>query len=214
LPRDELFAAILDTLEQQSTAVLVEDLHWADDSTADFLFYAGRRLDHIPAMVIATYRDDEISSNGALTRLIGELTRLSATRRVPVVPLTESGVATLVAGSGLDAEEVYRQTSGNVFFVTEMLAAGSSRPATVRDVVLARAARLSSSGRRALDVASQLGIRFDADVLVEASGTDADGIDDCIGSGMLMTFGEELGFRHELSRATIANEIPRSGGRP
>jgi hypothetical protein len=97
-----------------------------------------------------------------------------------VVPLTESGVATLVAGSGLDAEEVYRQTSGDAFFVTEMLAAGSSRPATVRDVVLARAARLSSSGRRVLDVASQLGIRFDADVLVEASGTDADGIDDCI----------------------------------
>jgi DNA-binding NarL/FixJ family response regulator len=205
---DEFFAAILDALEQQSTVVLVEDLHWADDATADFLFYAGRRLDRIPAMVIATYRDDEISSNGALTRLIGEFTCLSATLRVPVVPLTESGVATLVAGSGLDAEEVYRQTSGNAFFVTEMLAAGSSRPATVRDVVLARAARLSSSGRRALDVASQLGIRFDADVLVEASGTDADGIDDCIGSGMLMTFGEELGFRHELSRATIANEIP------
>jgi len=108
LPRDELFAAILAALAQQSTVVLVEDLHWADDATADFLFYAGRRLDRIPAMVIATYRDDEISSNGALTRLIGELTRLSATRRVPVVPLTESGVATLVAGSGLDAEEVYR----------------------------------------------------------------------------------------------------------
>lgn len=208
LPRDELFAAILDALEQQSTVVLVEDLHWADDATADFLFYAGRRLDRVPAMVIATYRDDEISSNRALTRVIGELTRLSATRRVPVPPLTQSGVATMVADSGLDAEEVFRQTSGNAFFVTEMLAAGSSVPATVRDVVLARAARLSSSGRRVLDVASQLGIRFDADVLVEASATDADGIDDCIGSGMLMSFGEELGFRHELSRATIANEIP------
>jgi predicted ATPase len=73
LPRDELFAAILDALEQQSTVVLVEDMHWADDATADFLFYAGRRLDRIPAMVIATYRDDEISSNGALTRLIDEL---------------------------------------------------------------------------------------------------------------------------------------------
>jgi AAA ATPase domain len=112
LPRDELFAAILVALEQQSTVVLVEDLHWADDATADFLFYAGRRLDRIPAMVVATYRDDELSSNGALTRLIGELSRLSAARRVPVVPLTRSGVATMVAGSGLDAEEVFRQTSG------------------------------------------------------------------------------------------------------
>jgi ATP/maltotriose-dependent transcriptional regulator MalT len=89
-----------------------------------------------------------------------------------------------------------------------MLAAGSSRPATVRDVVLARAARLSPGGRKVLDVASQLGIRFDADVLVAASGADADGIDDCVSSGMLMTFGEELGFRHELSRSTVADEIP------
>src|SRR5262249_41913792 len=74
--------------------------------------------------------------------------------------------------------------------------------------VRARGARLSSSGRRVLDVASQLGIRFDADILIEASEPDADGIDDCIGNGMLMTHGEELGFRHELSRETIANEIP------
>lgn len=208
LPRDDLFVAILGALEQQTTIVLVEDLHWADDATADFLLYAGRRLDRIPAMVITTYRDEELGSNATLTRLIGELTRLSAARRVPVVPLTRSGVAMMVEGSGLDSDDVYRQTSGNAFFVTEMLAAGSSRPATVRDVVLARAAKLLPSGRRVLDVASQLGVRFDAEVLVEVTGTDADGIDDCVGTGMLMPFGEELGFRHELSRATIAEEIP------
>jgi ATP/maltotriose-dependent transcriptional regulator MalT len=59
-----------------------------------------------------------------------------------------------------------------------------------------------------LDVASQLGLRFDADVLIEACGADADGIDDCVEQGMLMTFGAELGFRHELSRSVVAAEIP------
>ena len=201
LARDELFAAILTALRRQSTVVLVEDLHWADDATADFLLYVGRRLDRVPAMLIGTYRDDEIRSNAALTRLIGELARLGVARRVPVCSLTESGVASMVAGSGLDAAEVFRQTSGNPFFVTECLAAGSSSPGTVRDVVLARTARLSARGRRALDVASQLGLRFDADVLIEASGADADGVDDCVEQGMLMTFGAELGFRHELSRS-------------
>jgi DNA-binding NarL/FixJ family response regulator/Tfp pilus assembly protein PilF len=208
LARDELFAAVLAALRRQSTVVLVEDLHWADDATADFLLYAGRRLDGVPAMLIATYRDDEIGANARLTRLVGELARLGTARRVPVRSLTESGVAALVAGAGLDAAEVFRQTSGNPFFVTECLAAGSSTPGTVRDVVLARAARLSPRGRRALDVASQLGLRFDADVLIEASGADADGVDDCVEQGMLMTFGAELGFRHELSRSTIAEEIP------
>ena len=208
LARDELFAAILIALGRQSTVVLVEDLHWADDATADFLLYVGRRLERVPALLIGTYRDDEIRSNAAPTRLIGELARLGVARRVPVGSLTESGVVSMVAGSGLDAAEVFRQTSGNPFFVTECLAAASTSPGTVRDVVLARTARLSARGRRALDVASQLGLRFDADVLIEACGADADGIDDCVEQSMLMTFGAELGFRHELSRSVIATEIP------
>jgi DNA-binding CsgD family transcriptional regulator/tetratricopeptide (TPR) repeat protein len=208
LARDELFAAILTALGRQSTVVLVEDLHWADDATSDFLLYVGRRLERVPALLIGTYRDDEIRSSAAPTRLIGELARLGVARRVPVDSLTESGVTAMVAGSGLDAAEVFRQTSGNPFFVTECLAAASTSPGTVRDVVLARTARLSARGRRALDVASQLGLRFDADVLIEACGADADGIDDCVEQGMLMTFGAELGFRHELSRSVVAAEIP------
>jgi predicted ATPase len=43
--RDDLFAAILAALRQQSTVMLVEDLHWADEATADFLLHVGRRLD-------------------------------------------------------------------------------------------------------------------------------------------------------------------------
>jgi DNA-binding CsgD family transcriptional regulator/tetratricopeptide (TPR) repeat protein len=208
LPRDQLFAAILGAITRQSTIVLVEDAHWADDATADFLLYAGRRLDDLPAMLIVTYRDDEIRSNATLTRLIGEFARLGVARRVSVDSLSESGVAAMVAGSGLDPAEVFRQTSGNPFFVTECLEAGSSKPGTVRDAVLARAARLPVCGRRVLDVASQLGLRFEADLLIEAAGADADGVDDCVAQGMLITFGTELGFRHELSRVTIADEIP------
>src|SRR5215813_11425285 len=139
LERYELFTAVLAALTRQSTVVLVEDLHWADDATADFLLYVARRLDRVPAMLIATYRDDDIGPNARLTRVVGELARLGPARRVPVRSLTESGVAAMVAGAGLDSAEVFRQTSGNPFFVTECLAARSSRPGTVHDVVLARA---------------------------------------------------------------------------
>jgi DNA-binding CsgD family transcriptional regulator/tetratricopeptide (TPR) repeat protein len=171
------------------------------------LLYAARRLDRPPALLIATYRDDEIGTNTRLTSVVGELSRLGATRRVPVPPLTASGVASLVAGCDLNPAEVFHQTAGNAFFVSEMVAARSSKPATVRDVVLARAARLSPQGRHVLDVASQLGVRFDASVLIEASGTAAAGVDDCIAAGMLVSYVDELGFRHELSRATIADEL-------
>jgi DNA-binding CsgD family transcriptional regulator/tetratricopeptide (TPR) repeat protein len=208
LPRDHLFAAVLEALARQSTIVLIEDVHWADDASADFLLYAGRRLDRVPAMLIVTYRDDEVRSNPTLTRLIGEFARLGVARRVAVRLLSEPGVAAMLAGSGLDPVEVFRQTSGNPFFVTECLAAGSRKPGTARDAILARAARLSPHGRCVLDVASQLGLRFEADVLIEASGADADGVDDCVEQGMLLAFSAELGFRHELTRSTIAEQIP------
>jgi predicted ATPase len=107
LPRDELFTAILATLTEQPTIVLVEDLHWIDDATADFLLYLGRRLGSVPAMLVGTYRDDEMRSNVPLTRLVGELTRLGVARRVAACSLTESGVASMVAGSGLDPVEGY-----------------------------------------------------------------------------------------------------------
>ncbi|HEU5266940.1 MAG TPA: LuxR C-terminal-related transcriptional regulator [Jatrophihabitans sp.] len=208
LPRDELFAAILDELTRTSTVVLIEDVHWADDATGDFLLYVARRLERVPALLVATYRDEEVGSDLALTRLVGELGRLGGTRRLPVRPLSEPAVGELHAGSELDASEVYRLTAGNAFFVTELLASGQHRPASVRDVILARAAKLSASGRRALEVASQLGNRFHANLLIAASGEDADGVDGCVERGLLVRFGSELGFRHEVARATIADEIP------
>ena len=207
LPRDELFSGIVAALGRQATVVLIEDLHWADDASADFVLYAGRRLDRVPAVLIVTYRDDEIGSNARLTRVVGELARLCTARRVPVPPLTPSGVARLVDGSGLDPSEVFAQTAGNAFFVSEMVAARSSQPATVREAVLSRAARLTPAGRRVLDVASQLGVRFDASVLAAASGPDAAGVDACIECALLTSCADELCFRHELARVTIADEL-------
>jgi DNA-binding CsgD family transcriptional regulator/tetratricopeptide (TPR) repeat protein len=208
LARDDLFSGIVSALGQRATVVLIEDMQWIDEASADFLLYAGRRLGRVPTLLLATYRDDEIGSNPVLTRLVGELTRLSATRRLSVSPLTGAGVATMVGGAGLDATEVFHQTAGNAYFVSEMIAARSSRPATVRDVVLARAATLSDSARRALEVAAELGVRCDADVLIAAAGADAPGVDECIERGLLASYCDELGFRHELSRATIADAIP------
>jgi DNA-binding CsgD family transcriptional regulator/tetratricopeptide (TPR) repeat protein len=208
LPRDGLFAQVLHALSARTTIILVEDIHWADDATADFLLYLGRRMERVPALVIVTYRDDELGGDRALTRFVGDAARLTAARRLPVAPLTEPGVATMLAGSNLDPAEVFRLSAGNAYFVTELLATGGSRPASVRDAVLGRVARLSSSGRWVLEVASQLGLRCDAGVLAAASGADAAGIDDCVERGLLVRFGDELGFAHELSRATIADEIP------
>ena len=208
LPRYELFGALVAALARQPIVVLIEDVHWIDEASADFLRHAARRLDRAPALLVVTYRDDQIGANPALTKLIGELAPLSAARRLPVQPLTAAGVSALVGGSGLDADEVFRQSAGNAFFVTEMISTGSSRPASVREVVLARVASLTPAGRHAVDVASQLGVRFPVDLLIAAAGADAAGVDDCIEHAALTCAGDEAAFRHEIARATIDDAMP------
>jgi predicted ATPase len=53
-----------------------------------------------------------------------------------LAPLSAAAVAKLAEPLGVDAEELYRKTAGNPFFVTEVLAAGADViPDTVRDAV-------------------------------------------------------------------------------
>jgi len=72
--RRELFAAFLDELNgADGTVVVIEDLHWADDATLDWLRHLARRVAGIPAMVVASYRDDEPASDNPLRGVIGQV---------------------------------------------------------------------------------------------------------------------------------------------
>jgi DNA-binding CsgD family transcriptional regulator/tetratricopeptide (TPR) repeat protein len=205
--RDELFGAVLDALKQEPTIVVVEDIHWADGVTRDFLLYLGRRLGTLPVLAIVSYRDDEGGANDPLRTMLGEASRFAAARRVGLPRFSPQGVGALIEGSGLDAAEVHRLTGGNPYFVMEVVASGSLAPTTVRDAVVSRASALSRPARRALEVASQLGARFDPMLLADASEADAEGVDECLERRLLHTDGDQIGFSHEIARAAIESEI-------
>src|SRR5690606_6663654 len=119
----------------------------------DLLKYLGRRIQRTCSLLIATYRDDELGPRHPLRLLLGDLVMSPATRRVVLSPLSPDAVQHLVGARGLDAAALHRQTGGNPFFINQVLAAkqdGSGQdeiPPTIRDAVLARAARLSPAGR-------------------------------------------------------------------
>ena len=148
----EVASALLRDLRMRTPTILVlEDLHNGDEATLDVLRLLARRLETVPALVLVSYRDDELERTHPLRRVIGEL---SATR-LNLAPLSQGAVAELAGPVGVDAAELYRRTSGNAFFVTEALAAGASDiPLTVKDAVLARAARLSPRARTVLEAAA------------------------------------------------------------
>jgi predicted ATPase len=84
----------------QTLAVLViEDVHWADEATLDLLSYLGRRIQHLPVLLLATYRDDALVSNDPLRLTLGGLASQRATRRLGLPTLSAAGVATLAQGT-------------------------------------------------------------------------------------------------------------------
>jgi DNA-binding CsgD family transcriptional regulator/tetratricopeptide (TPR) repeat protein len=192
----------------RGTIIVLEDLHWADEATLDVLSLLGRRIEAIPALVIATYRDDELDRTHPLRRLLGELRSTTSIRRLTTQPLSPDGVAALAAPHGLDADALYRATAGNPFFVTEVIAAPSADvPSTVRDAVMARAARLSSAATTVVEAVS-IALPQAELWLLDALVTDpAGGLEECLTSGILEVVPGGVAFRHELARMAIAESL-------
>jgi DNA-binding CsgD family transcriptional regulator/tetratricopeptide (TPR) repeat protein len=208
--RERLFSAFLAELAQgrRPTLVVVEDAHWADEATLDLLRFLGRRVGPVPALLLVTYRDDEIGPRHPLRLVMGDLATSAAVRRLTLTPLSIDAVRVLAAGSGLDPLALHRQTSGNPFFVTEVLATGAAGlPPTVRDAVLARATRLSADGQATLDAAAVIGNPIDPRLLTQVETVAVTGIEECIAGGMLRAHANALAFRHELAREAVLDSI-------
>lgn len=87
------FAAVIDELAATAPAILViEDLHWADEATLDVMTMLGRRAESVSALVIATYRDDELAADHPLRWVLGELRIGHGVRRVALSPLSLEAV--------------------------------------------------------------------------------------------------------------------------
>jgi predicted ATPase len=112
-----LLGAFSRELRRTPSVVILEDLHWADEATLDFLLLFGRRIEGVPVLAIATFRDDELERSHPLRIVIGELPRATATR-LSLAPLSAEAVARLAEGHALDPARLHRQTAGNPFFVT------------------------------------------------------------------------------------------------
>jgi DNA-binding CsgD family transcriptional regulator len=206
--RATLFATVLAELQRAATIVTIEDIHWADVATLDLIKFLGRRIQRSHTLLIATFRDDELGPQHPLRILLGDLATTIAARRLTLSPLSEQAVRTLVGDRAVDSATLYQQTGGNPFFVTEVLAAETGGiPATVRDAVLARAARLSPSARAVLDAAAVIGARLEPWLLAGVTGAEAGAAEECLALGMLVAQRNCLAFRHELARQTILDAI-------
>ncbi|GAB3371871.1 AAA family ATPase [Lysobacter rhizosphaerae] len=206
--RVELFTSFLANLQEshETTVIVLEDLHWADAATLDLVKFLGRRIQRVRALLVLSYRDDELGERHPLQMVLGDLPA-DAVVRVPLLPLSEAGVAELARRARHSADGVYAATGGNPFFVTEALRA-EGMPATVRDAVLARAARQTPAVRALLDLAAIVPARIEADLVDAILAPDRADITAALASGLLTADGRSYAFRHELARFAIEQALP------
>jgi len=190
--------------------LVLEDVHWADEATLDVIRLAGRRVGDVPALVVLSYRDDELERSHPLRIVLGDLPGSDRATRLELAGLSPQAVAELAGPAGVDAAELHRWTAGNPFFVTEVLAAGPGLvPRSVADAVLARAARLGGAAQGVLDAAAVVPGAAELwllEALAPAAG--AETLDECLGSGMVVLAGGRVEFRHEIARQVVEESLP------
>jgi DNA-binding CsgD family transcriptional regulator/tetratricopeptide (TPR) repeat protein len=205
----EFAAGLIHELRANGPSVVVlEDLHWGDAATFDVLRLLGRRVKTVPALVVVTYRDDELDRTHPLRVLLGELGANEDISRIRIMPLSAAAVAELAAPSGLDGVELYRKTAGNAFFVTEVLASGDGAiPRTVQDAVLARVARLSPAAQRLIEAVAIIPTTAEVWLLLALCPAEIDCLDECLSSGVLSAMPGGVAFRHQLARLTLEDSL-------
>ena len=189
--------------------LVAEDLHWADQATLDLLRFLARRLDGTRTLLIATFRDDSLEPDHELRLLLGDLVNQPNVARFSLPPLSFEAVAQMAAASPIDPRALFDLTGGNPYFVAEIL--NSKRveiPHSIRDVVLARTARLDPDSRRVLEYAAVAGPALDPRLMRLLHGHEvATEIERCMHVGLLRSTRDGVVFRHALTRDVLLGEM-------
>ncbi len=225
LDRGELFEAVHALLEAAAAKapllLVIEDLHWADQSTRDMLSFLFSRPFGGPVALVASYRSDDLHRRHPLRRQVAEWSRLRGVRRVALSPLSDDAVRALIAElvpDGLSEKEladIVGRAEGNAFFVEELTsaAAGPGRwvPADLADVLLVRLDRLDDNARQVVRAASVSGRKVAHDLLVEVSGLGADELDEgvrkAVEMNILVATDGRYNFRHALLGEAVYDDL-------
>ncbi len=188
------FARFLIRLANRQPLFLVfEDLHWADDSSIELLHFVARQLGDAPLVCLCVQNDAVAPTSAALLSTQQSLLSLDVAELLSLHPFSTTETVALISGrfkvsasalSGF-ADRIHEWTGGNPFFLVEVLKSlvdsGQLRcegsawvgwsvgelvlPASVRESIATRAARLSEEARLVAEISAVIGTRVRHEVL-------------------------------------------------
>ncbi len=207
--RAGLFARLFHELRslKEATVILIEDIHWADEATLDFIKFLARRITQLRCLFVVTYRDNEIHSHHPLKHVLGQLNPDSFTR-MQLPPLSRQAVEKMAEEKGYRGEDVYYISGGNPFYVNEILASYSPGiPDNIKDSILSVYNLLDEKTKQIWQILSVLPTGFEIKYLEKIEPQYAAAIENCLDYKVLISKDEVIFFKHELYRRTIETSL-------
>ena len=231
--RGRLFASLLFLLEQlageRPLVLVIEDLHWADRSTADLLAFLARALRHGPVLFVLTLRSEDLGLIPALRRLVADLGRIDRVTRLGLSRLSREDVAAQLeailgrAPGPAVVSAVYRRGGGNPLFTEALLGPGGTvspgLPWSLRELLVSRVKELPDTAQHLLRAAAVGGARAGHDLLAAVTGQGDTALDaalrPALAAGVMVTdLDGDYVFRHELFREALLEDLlPRERAR-
>ena len=224
LGRADLFDAVYAGLAQLSVdaplLVILEDIHWADQSTRDLLTGLFTRPPAGPIAIVASYRSDDLHRRHPLRAATAEWARLPRVSRISLQPLPDSEIRHLVHQlhpdpiSDLEVRRIIGRAEGNAFFTEELVAAvgegGRMLPTDLADLLLVRLDRLDESTREIVRAAAVAGRRVSHTLLASVVGDDAGfeaGLRAAVDANILLPIRDRYAFRHALLAEAVYDDL-------
>jgi DNA-binding CsgD family transcriptional regulator len=230
----QLFDAVAGTLahvgdnRSEPALLVLEDVHWADQSTRELLAFLVGRMRDERLLIVASYRSDDLHRRHPLRPLLAQLNRLPVVERLDVVPfdIDEMGdyLAALHGSPVTDrtVRSILDRSEGNAYFAQELLHACTSGqledidtgllPAALADVLLSRLEQLTTTGQHVVRVASVAGRRVNNDLLEQAAGVDDADLEPALREAvthqvLVPEDGQRYAFRHALLAEAVYGDL-------
>lgn len=199
-------AGMLDLLKNDRIILVIEDLHWGDEATLGLVRYLGRRIGSTGSSLVVTYRTENLETTPPLRLVVADLG--PGAIRIDLPALTVAGVLEMADGQVNDAERLHAATSGNPFFVEELLrSTGTDLPTTIQNVVLASISQLPEETSEVVALVALSADGLTTDVIESVFVGCEEKLAPAIHSRILVCEGDVVSCRHDLIRESVLKSI-------
>lgn len=209
----EAFIWVLRTLNGQPLVLFVDDLHWIDQSTLDWLVFLVDRMQNEPLLLVATYRPSDASPQ--LSQATAGWSRTGIVRRLPLGRFSLEETTALLSALGRDVahvEPLQQKSAGNPYFLIELSQdQANGTPPELAELIRARLNRLPEAARQVLQAAAVLDNNFDFSTLRQTSGRGEEetinALDDLLEHNLLTENSKSYEFGHPLVAQVVRSDL-------